>query len=211
MKKDWKGRFERLVAELRGNPKIKVVEARINPPATKGDLAAANAAFRLTGPMTEFYRSMDGAVIRWELGEGGPDAGGRPVCGAINLIRAREVFGEWGGVLYFEPGSEYADLHPIDLFVPEACAALKLDGSADPRVVYHYLGEEESPLGVDFPGYLELLLEAKGFWYWPKTLIAEEGAPSFEAANFREFMPQLFPDFSPGHFAGPPKRARSGQ
>jgi len=61
------------------------------------------------------------------------------------------------------------------------------------------------PLGVDFEGYLQLLLKSRGFWYWPLAIVGpEEVDPSAsmpeDEKNFREIMPQLFPDFNPSDF-----------
>jgi RecA-family ATPase len=61
------------------------------------------------------------------------------------------------------------------------------------------------PLGVDFEGYLQLLLKSRGFWYWPLAIAGSEdvdlSAPiTREERNFREIMPQLFPDFNQSDF-----------
>jgi len=58
-----------------------------------------------------------------------------------------------------------------------------------------------SPLGVDFEGYLQLLLKSRGFWYWQKAITTAEyenpDVPvSVEESNFTTIMRQLFPDFN---------------
>ena len=62
-----------------------------------------------------------------------------------------------------------------------------------------------SPLGVDFEGYLQLLLKSRGFWYWQKAIATPEYenpyvSVSVEESNFTTIMPQLFPDFNLSDF-----------
>lgn len=125
-----------------------------------------------------------------------------------------EVFGSWEGFIYFEETSRFRSLHPIDFFIEEACAAFNLDGSENPQVYYHSLGGEMAPLGVDFGGYLELLLKSRGFWYWQLAIATHEysstDAPlTGEERSFRETMPQLFPDFDAAAFKRVPNPANS--
>jgi hypothetical protein len=67
------------------------------------------------------------------------------------------------------------------------------------------MGEEMSPLGVDFEGYLQLLLKSRGFWYWQKAIATPEydnpyASESLEESNFMKIMSQLFSDFNPSDF-----------
>lgn len=197
--------FSSLAAELENNRAIEVTKAVFNPPATEEELKSARGRFDLTPAMIDFYGQANGVRIEWERrGEKRLPAGGL-AAGRINLLPVQEVFGDWEGVIFFDDNRRFELLHPLDFFAPEACAALRLDGSGNPEVFYHYLGEEMNPLGVDFEGYLELLLRARGFWYWQRAVARPDHvnprAPmSVEERNFRELMPQLFPDFDPSDF-----------
>lgn len=197
--------FHLMAETLQNNSAINVRKCEFNPPATKKKLKEAQSHFKLTAAMIDFYSEANGITIEWERREqkGIPDGG--LAAGYINLLPVEQVFKDWENVIYFDEDDSFKPLHPIDVFIDEACAALYLDGSDNPQVYYHYLGEEMSPLGVDFEGYLQLLLKSRGFWYWHKAIAQPEYfnpyVPiSVEERNFREIMPQLFPDFDASDF-----------
>jgi hypothetical protein len=198
-------RFRAMESDLQANPLIKVVLSEFNPPATAEELDEARNQFDLTAAMVDFYGEANGIQIHWERREQKEIAGGGLATGLISLLPVQEVFGDWEDIIYFEDNDRFKSLYPLDFFVEEACAALYLDGSKNPAVYYHYCGEEMSPMGVDFAGYLELLLKSRGFWYWHLALTQSEDAianapMSIEEKNFREIMPQLFPDFKAADF-----------
>lgn len=198
-------RFRAMSEELKRNPSINVVLCEFNPPATEEQLAAARAEFDLTPSMLDFYTRANGLRIEWERRGSKQVPGGGLAAGRVNLLPVEEVFGDWEDEIYSDDEDPYRHLRPLDFFVEEACAALYAKGAADPEVYYHYLGEEMRRLGVNFDGYLELLLKSRGFWYW-QLAVAEPDAgdpaarASKEEENFRELMPQLFPDFDPSEF-----------
>ncbi|HEY9782971.1 MAG TPA: YbjN domain-containing protein, partial [Leptolyngbyaceae cyanobacterium] len=106
---------------------------------------------------------------------------------------------------YFNENDPCKPLHPIDFFIGNACAALYLDGSNNPEVYYYYRGEKMRSLGVNFEGYLELLLKSRGFWYWQVAIAGPEyvnpATPMpIEERNFRKIMPQLFSNFNSSDF-----------
>lgn len=197
--------FHLMADALQNNSAINVVKCKFNPPATKKKLKEAQNNFNLTAAMIDFYSGANGIKIQWERKEQKEIADGGLAAGYINLLPVEQVFGNWEGVIYFDEDDSFKPLHPLDFFIDEACAALYLDGSDNPQVYYHYLGEEMSPLGVDFEGYLQLLLKSRGFWYWHKAIAQPEYfnpyVPiSVEERNFREIMPQLFSDFNQSDF-----------
>jgi hypothetical protein len=192
-------RFRAMAEALGKHPDIAVTTCAFNPPATKGELDEARRTFRLTRAMTSFYRQANGLTLRWERREGRDLPQGGEASGSINLLPVQRAFGEWGDALASDPDEPMARLRPIDLFVEEACAALLLDGAANPQVYYCILGEEMRPLGVTFTGYLNLLLKSRGFWYWHEAIAPNEPA-TVEAGNFREIMPQLFKDYRESAF-----------
>jgi hypothetical protein len=197
--------FHSMADTLQNNPAIDVVICEFNSPATEEELDEARSQFNLTPAMVDFYSQANGIKIQWERREQKEITEGGLAAGYINLLPVQEVFGDWKDIIYFEEDDSFKPLHPLDFFIDEACAALYLDGSNNPQVYYHYLGEEMSPLGVDFEGYLQLLLKSRGFWYWHKAIAQPEYfnpyVPiSVEERNFREIMPQLFTDFDASDF-----------
>jgi hypothetical protein len=200
-------RFRAMVDELRNNPFINTTEidCEINPPATEAEINAVQIKFKLTPAMMDFYLHANGIRIYWERKEEVEVPGGGLAAGYIDLLPVQEVFKDWEDIIYFDEEDPCKPLHPIDFFIGNACAALYLDGSDNPEVYYYYRGERMRPLGVDFEGYLQLLLKSRGFWYWPLAIAGSEdvdpSAPmSREERNFREIMPQLFPNFDPADF-----------
>ncbi|MEB3356328.1 MAG: hypothetical protein VKK04_06350 [Synechococcales bacterium] len=197
--------FQLMVEELETHAMIELVKCEFNSPAPKEQLNSFQENFHLTATITDFYGQANGLEICWQKREERELSGGGLAAGYINLLPIEEVFQDWHDIIYFDDDDKYKPLHPIDFFVEEACAALYLNGSSNPQVYYHYLGEEMSSLNVDFEGYLQLLLKSRGFWYWHKAVAQPEYvnpyAPvSLEERNFREIMPQLFPDFKQSDF-----------
>ncbi len=197
--------FHLMVASLKNNSAIDVYLCNFNPPATKEELNYAQGKFKLTQTMIDFYSEANGLSIQWEKLEQKEVPGGGLIAGMIDLLPVQEVFKDWKDNIYFAEDDPCKPLHPIDYFIGNACAALYLDGSDNPEVYYYYRGERMRPLGVDFEGYLQLLLKSRGFWYWPLAIAGPEdvdpSAPmTREERNFREIMPELFPDFNPSDF-----------
>lgn len=198
-------KFKLMAKELENNRQINLVTCEFKPPATIKKIKEAESKFKLTPAMSDFYSEANGMTIQWERKKQKEVPEGELAIGYINLLPVEKVFGNWEGVIYFDENDDFKALYPLDFFIEEACAALYLDGSDNPQVYYHYLGEYMSPLGVDFEGYLQLLLKSRGFWYWQKAITRDEyvnpNAPtSVEERNFRKIMPQLFPDFNSSNF-----------
>lgn len=197
--------FHSMVASLKNNSAIDVYLYNFNSPATEEKLKEAQSKFNLTPAMIDFYSEANGISIQWEkLGEKEIPGGGL-IAGMIDLLPVQQVFRDWKDNIYFEDDDPCKPLHPIDYFIGNACAGLYLDGSDNPEVYYYYRGERMRRLGVDFEGYLQLLLKSRGFWYWQVAIAGpEEVDPSVpiprEERNFREIMPQLFPDFNQSDF-----------
>jgi len=195
-----------MVEALSNNPAINSdIDYLFNPPATEEELNAVRSKFNLTPAIIDFYSEANGLAIYWDRADEVDIPGGGVAAGYINLLPVQEVFKDWKNIIYFSEDDPCKPLHPIDFFISNACAALYLDGSDNPPVYYYYRGERMRPLGVDFEGYLQLLLKSRGFWYWPLAIAGPEevdpAAPiPTEERNFREIMPQFFPDFDPSDF-----------
>lgn len=195
-------RFNAMVEELRANPKIEVLEYTVNPPATDAELAQAEEYAAVPEAMKQFYRQCNGLKLEWALASAGDD---RSPHGNISIMKVQQTFSSWKGVIWFDEewdDGRHKPLHPLDFFVPEACAALFLDGSDTPKVYYHYCGEQMDSLEVDFEGYLELLLKSRGYWYWQKAIVTDLTGQEYtvEPREFRLGMPELFDDYDPTFF-----------
>ena len=195
-------RFNAMVEELRANPAIEVIKYKVAPPISAEDLEAAKALYPIPQAMIDFYTQMDGLELEWKLVDESAD---RSSHGNIRIVALLEVLGDWQDMIWFDEDwddKRFKPLHPMDFFVPEACAALYLDGSENPTVYYHYCGEEMETLEVDFAGYLELLLASRGYWYWQRAVASDLTGQEYtiEPREFRMNMGKLFSDFDPSFF-----------
>ena len=192
--RNWKPRFEALVAGLRANKSLKVTAAKIPAPATDAQIAAAEKSLgrAIDADVAAFYRELNGFDLEWERKDDDE------IKGRIHLLPIQKVFADWDGIIWFsemasKPGEEtFEQVVPFDFFVPEACAAFRKDESPL-RVHYHYCGEEIAPTRYAFTDYLERLLASRGYWYWVQTL-TDATAGSTEAERFLENAHELFPD-----------------
>jgi hypothetical protein len=185
-------RFRRLADAIKKNPKLVLDKLQVAKPSKKVEALAKT--HKLDPKALAFWKEADGLVLEWHEKDG-------EATGRIEILPLERVLGDWKEVIWFDftPEDDLArKLHPLDFFQPEACAAIVVDGAKSPKVVYHYCGEDTSPLGVDIPGYLELLLRARGFSYWQTAIASDlsgEEEMTTSPAEFRDRMPELFPDF----------------
>ncbi|MEG4457112.1 hypothetical protein [Microcoleus sp. N9_A1] len=197
--------FRSMLTDLKNHSDINVNIGQVNPPATEEEISEICTKFNVTPAMIDFYGQANGLKIQWERKKDKKLPNGGLAGGYINLLPIKEVFSDWKNIIYLNDSDPRKPLHPLDFFIEEACAALYLDGSDNSQVYYYAYGEKMSSLGVDFEGYLKMLLKSRGFWYWHKAIAQPEYfnpyvPMSVEEKNFREIMPQLFPDFRQSDF-----------
>lgn len=201
---------ERLVQQLEADPRIRLADARIEPPASDAAIEEAREAAggRLPAGVEAFYRELDGFFLAWERPVEEPGAGDPNDGGCIHLLSIDRVFADPKDAIWFGGngggGSRHRPVRPFDQFEPEACAAFyQPEGDAvEDGVRFHVAGEMLAETGHGFEAYLERALAARGFWHWIHTLVAET-ADSAQAEAFRDKGPRLFPDldlelFRPG-------------
>lgn len=193
----YKGRFEKLIEEIKSHPLLRVGRVDLRPPASDADIERATRAAggALPPGVEDFYREMNGIEFGWSLKKDAKFESDQRPAGAVNLLplvrdRGESIFGNWKGMVWFNEDDKYRHVVPFDLFTPEAGAAFYSVGG---RMIvhYHYLGESLSSTGRTFPEYLELLFKARGYLYWPTSLCKEEQA-SAEVEYFRTNLPKLF-------------------
>ena len=214
----YKGRFERLIEEIKSHPLLRVDRAELRPPASDADIerAARAAGGTLPPGVEELYREMNGAQLEWFLRDGVEFESEEPPAGAINLLplirdRGESIFGSWKDVVWFSEDDKFRHVVPFDFFTPEAGSAFYPVGGKM-IVHYHYFGETLSSTGRTFGEYLELLFKARGYLYWP-TALCEEEEESAEVEHFRANLPKLFGEstdpFRPRLAPGSSRRTRT--
>jgi len=150
--------------------------------------------------LKKFYQTLDWFKIFWETNEEIID--GSKIYGYINILPSAEVLHDWKGVVYFDGDpADRANFKIVDFFLDEVCVGYYHDErKSDAMYIFNFEGEPE-PLGVNFAGYLELLLMARGFNGWQRVLQNLNGE-SVHQSDFKIYMPQLFPDFKWEEFVG---------
>jgi hypothetical protein len=188
-----------MVADLRGNPNVEVISAELAAPATPADLEVARdlAGGELPAGTADFFGELNGFRLEWRHTVAAISKGDLSDRGLVNILPVTEIFGDWRGVTWFGPDDdEFRAVKPLDMFVPEACAAFVQPEGQPPAasIAYHYFGEECRDTGYTFDEYLERLLASRGFWYWIQALCPGLES-SAEVTAFRQAMPQIFTDY----------------
>jgi hypothetical protein len=176
----YRERIATRVAQLRATPGFTVVTCEFAPPATADDLARATEAAggRLPAGLAEFCVELNGFQLTWEYRavESNDGPTGEPTdSGSVNLLPMEKIFADWQDTTWFDDspgGGRFVMVKPVDLYVPEACAAFcqPPGGCSEDATFFHYFGEDLAPLGLGFPEYLELTIATCGYVNWRLAL-----------------------------------------
>lgn len=184
------------------NPQlIKEVNSRSNNPLEEPLLTKVTEELKLDTNFIELYRSYNGLKIDWAADDE------RTITGRMHFLSMEEITKSWEGYLYEDDevaaNADIRFFHPFDLISEEAQCGIIIDPNSDIKsIFYNYSGEMEIySLDIDFKGYLEMALDAKVFFYWPKVLLdIKNEEESEEAKKFKEEMPKIFKDFNYNQF-----------
>ena len=168
-----------MVDELRSNPKIKDVEFSLNPPAMPEQLKVAQDIFKLTPEMIEFYSESNGFKLTWQ-----PVDSKKYSYGTINIFPIEWSFSDCRD--YFDEGKYYI----FDYFLDDdsGFTVFKIDNEKDP--IIYLCRDEASSIGVNFSGYLDLLLESRGYCWWQSSIVSP--GKSIEALAYEKNKLELF-------------------
>ncbi|KAJ9448997.1 hypothetical protein DIPPA_32181 [Diplonema papillatum] len=189
-------RLKDMVHELREIPGLVIEACEVGEPASSEEMDNATGALpwleNVPG-MVGFYATMNGFQLQWRV-EGRP---ARLACGKVMLLPLLSMVEEWA--------REKGDFAPFDRFAEyDAHCSVHVGGGCDGKVFYESVSNyKPKPLNVSFDGYLELLIESRGFLYWPLAIVADQDGQecTVEPANFRRGMRSLFGEtFRPGFF-----------
>ena len=180
---------------------IKKVNSKLGNSLPESLRSEVSENLNLDQNLINLYRAYDGLKIDWATNDE------RVVGGQMHFLSMEEIIKSWEGYLY-EDDEVAADadirfFHPFDLISEEAQCGIIIDPNSDIKsIFYNYSGEMKIySLDIDFKGYLEMALDAKVFYYWPKVLLdIKNNEESEETTNFREEMPKIFKDFNFNQF-----------
>lgn len=184
------------------NPQIiQELNVQYNNETEQSILYKVSEELNLDENFIDLYRAYNGLKIDWATDDE------RKTGGRMHFLSMEEVIKSWEGYLYEDDEvAEDADIrffHPFDLISEEAQCGIIIDPNSDIKsIFYNYSGEMEIySLDLDFKGYLEMALEAKVFYYWPKVLLdIKNNEESEETKKFKEEMPKIFKDFNFNQF-----------
>lgn len=124
--------------------------------------------------------------------------------GVFNLYPVERIFINWDNE--FGGNSWAPDMkgfRPLDMFYESAgCVGFYINRTNKEGLYLYEFDGETYPLHINFEGYLKLLSMSKGFGWWQSTLVElSTGVPQSNVDDFKEKMPQIFPDFNYDEFA----------
>lgn len=184
------------IREMKTNPKIRMESVTTQLPMKK-------AAKQLTESKTPqellcLHGEMDGLTVLW-TSEDDPE-----ILGAVKILPASEIFQDWEEVVYFDFTPEDDRIRyfrPIDFFADECSVGAYFNEPDTTQVdtsvyLYRFEGEPVN-LCLNMPGYLKMLVASKGFLYWQYAVLELlDGEENPTSQKFKQWMPQLFEDFS---------------
>jgi hypothetical protein len=189
-------KLEKLFTELKQNNSIGIKKLELNKqPAADADIEYVKGRKTANTKFLQFYSECNGITIDWQAKK--DDSG--EVAGKVKLLPFNQAIVNWKGVVYFDDTPEddlIRRFFIIDFFIDEACSGFYATTEQSPDIYYYPFEGEPFNLELDINGYVEMLIEAKGFRYWQlalKELITK--SENHNSKIFKTHMPVLFPDF----------------
>jgi len=144
----------------------------------------------------DFYKEIDSFTLDWENTKGLPE----DVRGNVKIIPADLSLSDWKGIVYFENDSPLRFFKILDQFASEACSGYyttesKMESS---RLIFYYdFHDEPVSLGIGIEGYIQMIIQSKGYLYWPKVILdIRKKSQTAQVRLMQESMPQIFPSFN---------------
>jgi len=158
------------------------------------------SAFRVPERIRSLYRATSGFELSWALQEGAI-AGRKPV-GTTNIMGLPELYApldEAEKPIHYDDG-----YRTFDRMGDDEQVVLKFHRDVDEPEFYYHLPELKAyyQLALDFPTYLDLLLQTKGLYPWQHFFIDDPIFRHDEQSEraFFETLPRLFPDADVARF-----------
>ena len=217
----YKQKLEILIAELKSNPKIDLISAKISPGLDEKSLQSLLDEkinkHKLTLPdgFVELYKEMNGFQISWKPkkevfidSEEEKEYWNLDVCFCeflplqqVLINSAEEMY--WGDD---EKELKFAFQFLID-YETEMQGTWLL--ATEKKLEMYYIdnqGEDVRKLKYDFNHFFDLLIASRCFFCWQETILPKvESLQDFVSEEFSKWMPFLFKDFQNDLFNRPHK------
>lgn len=170
----------------------------ISQPADASQLSIQRELKRIEPSVLDFYEIANGLEVKWEAVD--PALKESDMVGRIKINSFKQVVKDWSGVVFFDrdpADSPRRKFFPLDFFADEAAVGFStMEGWRNMVYLYKFEGDL-IPLYVNFESYLSLMIQTRGCYYW-QYLILEilEKQENVMSGRIKQFLPQLFPDFT---------------
>lgn len=158
-----------------------------------------------------FYSELNGVNMHWTHANFENQA---KVCGKVKLLDIDSMNTDGNGLVWFEHtpiDSPLRNFKLIDFFADEAAVGFFESANSNPEMHLYLFEGMPMPLGLDLEGYIKLLCQTRGFYYWQQAILAlKNNQDNQESANFKLYMPQIFPEFKFEDFAALYQSVRIG-
>lgn len=216
---NYKEKLEKMVADLKNNPKVDIVEIKINQSIdeqTLQDLLANHQKnYKIDFPQSfiDFYKQMNGFKLVWKPKEktlvkqdGEEEYWDMDTC-YTEFLPLQNVCVNYADEVWWneeENELQMAFQFYIDYKQEEQGTwFLGIDG----KLGLYYIdnqGEDVRAIQLDFEHFFELFLASRGFFCWQEVILPKvQGLQDFVFEVFHNWMPVLFIDFKPEIFKRP--------
>ena len=192
--------FETEIANNNLLEKVKFEYADI--PADASLISIQKELQRIEPSVLDFYEAANGFEIKWQAVD--KEIRKHEMTGSIKVNPFLQVVKDWNGVVFFdqEPAdSPVRKFFPLDFFADEAAVGFcTKEGWRNMLYLYQFDGELV-PLYVSFESYLQLMLKAKGCFYWQYLILELIKREENEVSQrIKKYLPSLFTNFSFSEF-----------
>ena len=147
----------------------------------------------------EFYKTSNGFNLSWKVDlENG-------IGGNMRLLKLEDILydRDLSENQVIEENKLIRNFHPIDLFSPEAQCGIMIGLDYQDNEIYLNYSPmiELYGLDLDFIGYMQMAIEAKVYFHWQSVLLdLQKEEESLLTKNFKQNMPNIFPEFNWNQF-----------
>ena len=191
--------FSDFEKEFKNNKSVVKEKFEINEtPADASLIAVQKELNRIEPTVLNFYEAANGVEIKWTAVDSSMlDS---EMLGRVKINPFLQVIKDWSGVVFFDKtprDSEIRKFFPLDFFADEAVVGFcTKEGWRNMLYLYRF-DDELVPLQVTFHSYLQLLIKAKGTFYWQYLILEIIQKKENEVSKrIKKYLSQLFPDFS---------------
>ncbi len=136
-------------------------------------------------------------IIRWVENEPATNALG----GEVRILSLKNIIQKLSSSNFdpknFDDDDPILDFHVVDEFSNEVGVGIYAGKSSTNSLYYFAIDETPVYLGLDFSGYLEMIITSRGFLYWQKAILSIRNNTEYkETEKFKEQMPRLFPGWT---------------